>query len=276
MEPLSLLVYGVEGVGKTSFAAGAPSPLILGAEAGSAEIGHVRRLSPTSFGDVLGILEELAAGAHNFRTVGIDSIDWLEPLVWRAVCDQHGKSDIEAFGYGKGYGYALDEWRRLLRSLDVVRSKGINTVLIAHSAIKPWKNPDGADFDRWTMKLNDKAGSLVREWSKAVLFANFERGVVEKDNRAKGVDTGKRLLFTRMSASYDAKNRLWLPPEMPLGWAPFARAVRAGDELRTRFYAAIATMDDEAREAAIEHMESNDYTPEAAESVIASVTSTAA
>jgi hypothetical protein len=260
-------------VGKTSFAAGAPSPLILGAENGSAEIGHVRRLSPTTLDDVTALLDELRSGEHDYRTVVIDSLDWLEPLVWESVCRRAGKSSIESFGYGKGYVEALSEWRGIVAQLEALRGRGINVILVAHSVCRTWKNPDATqgDYDRYTLKLHDKAAGLLKEWAKAVVFTNFERATVEVGTRVKGIDTGKRLLFTRMSAAYDAKNRLWIPAEIPLGWAPFWRAVEAGRSLQERFYAAVNALDGAARGAAIEFMEQHGYTPEAAEQVISSI-----
>lgn len=273
-EPYSILVYGVEGVGKTSFAANAPKPLIIGAEQGSAEIGHVQRISPSSFEDVCGVLEDLRTEAHDFRTVALDSLDWLEPLVHAAVCARGNKPSIEAFGYGKGYVEALTDWRALFKALDTLRAKGMHVILVAHSVCKLWKNPDAnqGDYDRYTLKLHDKAAGLAKEWCKAVLFANFERATVEDGGRHKGLDTGRRLLHTRMAAAFDAKNRLWLPAEIPLGWAPFARAAEQGQVLRERYYAAIGKADDATRASAQEHIESTNYDPTAIEQVIAGLT----
>lgn len=267
-EPFSLLIYGVEGVGKTSFGAAAPAPLIIGAEQGSAEIGNARRISPATYEDTLGILEDLRSEQHDYRTAVLDSLDWLEPIVWAATCARNGKTTIESFGYGKGYVEALTEWRALMRALDAIRARGMHVVLVAHSQVKPWKNPEGSDYDRYTLKLHDKAAGLWKEWSKAVLFANFERATAEADGRSKGVDTGRRVLYTRAAAAWDAKNRLWLPAEIPLGWGPFARSVEAGEALRERWYAALAKVDDERQARAREYVEQNNYDPAVIEAAI--------
>ena len=269
-EPLSLLVYGVEGVGKTSFAAGSPKPLLIGAENGSAEIGNVARYSPKCLDDVTAILEALRTEEHGYQTVAIDSLDWLEPLIHEHVWEVHGKATIEAFGYGKGYAEAMPPWRSLVKQLDVLRTKGMNVVLVSHSVCKSFKNPnhDQDDYDRYSLKIHDKVAGLVKEWSKAVLFANFERSTVEKNNRVKGVDTGRRLLYTRMTAAFDAKNRLWLPEEIPLGWSPFQRAVDAGRALMARYYAAVGAVSEERRALATEEVERSNYDPTVVESVI--------
>ncbi len=195
----------------------------------------------------------------------------MEPLVHEATCRRGNKPTIEAFGFGKGYKEADQEWRQLFKAFELLRARGINVILCAHAQTKMWKNPDATqgDYDRHTLKLHERASGLAKEWSKVVLYADFETATVEKDNRTKGIDTGRRLAHTRRTAAYDAKNRLWLPPELPLGWQPFVRAVRAGTELRGRFYEAIAHLDAEAQGAAIEYLEQHDYQPEAAEQVIA-------
>jgi hypothetical protein len=276
-EPLSLLVYGVEGVGKTSFAAGAPSPIIIGAENGSAELGHVRRLSPTTLEDVTGLLDELRTEQHDYRTIVIDSLDWLEPMVQDATCRRCNASSIEEIGggWGKGYKEADTDWRALMKALEDVRARGMHVILVAHTELESTDNPDAsqADYKRHTLKLQKRARGLVKEWSKAILFASFETASTtdKATKKTKGVDTGRRLLHTRWSAAYDAKNRLWLPPELPLGWAPFWRAVEQGRALQERFYAAVGRLDEAQRGAAIEFMEQQNYTPEAAEQVIAGV-----
>ena len=269
-EPFSVLIYGVEGVGKTSFAAAAPKPLIVGAEHGSAEIGTAARYAPNDLADVLGILEALRIESHSYETVVIDSLDWLEPLVHASVCERGDKPTIESFGYGAGYKDALVEWRQVLKAVDLLRAKGMHVILVAHSLCKPFKNPDAnqGDYDRFSLKIHERAAGLFKEWSKAVLFANFERATIEKDHRTKGLDTGRRLLFTRMSAAYDAKNRLWLPPEIPLGWAPFQRAVDTGRSLRQAFYKAIEALTSVRRAEILETIERDNYDPSTVSQVV--------
>lgn len=230
-KPYSVSCYGPEGVGKSSFGAGAPKPIFVGAEDGTAQLDVARFPAPETWEDVLDVPRVLMRDAHDYQTVVFDTLDWIEPLIWKAVCDRDGFDNIEGYGFGKGYQVALDEWRKLLSSLErLMTTKGMNVVLLAHSWIRPFKNPSGEDFDRYELKIHTKAAGLVKEWSEAVLFANFETFVKEdkKTKRSKGVSTGARMLYTERKAAYDAKSRYPIPEELPLSWADFEAAVVAG------------------------------------------------
>jgi hypothetical protein len=227
--PIRVLVYGTEGIGKSTFGAEAPSPIFLGAEDGTAQLDVERFPTPESWQDVLDAVRVLETDAHEYRTLVVDTLDWAEPLLWEHICKRDGQPNIEGYGYGKGYNAALDEWRVFLSALERLRkAKGLNIILVAHSWIRPFKNPEGEDFDRYELKLNAKAGGLIKEWADAVLFANYETLVAKdgKTKRTRGVDTGARLLFTERRAAYDAKNRHGLPPFLPLSWADFEVAVK--------------------------------------------------
>ena len=228
--PIRVLIFGIEGVGKSSFGADSPKPIFLGAEDGTAQLDVERFPTPETWQDVLDAVRVLETDTHDYRTLVIDTLDWAEPLLWKHICERDGKADIEEYGYGKGYAAALDEWRVFLGALERLRKvKGMHIVLIAHSWIRPFKNPEGEDFDRYELKLHAKAAGLIKEWADAVLFANHETLVAKdgKTKRTRGVDTGARLLFTERRAAYDAKNRYGLPPTLPLSWSDFEAAVQA-------------------------------------------------
>jgi hypothetical protein len=146
-----------------------------------------------------------------------------------AICARDGHTNIEDYGYGKGYVAALDEWRLFVSLVERVRAAGINVVTLAHAVIRSFKNPSGEDFDRYQMKLHEKAGGLVKERADIVLFANYETFAVKdsKTKRVKGVSTGARLIYTTRTAAHDAKNRHDLPESLPLSWSDFYDAVQA-------------------------------------------------
>lgn len=227
--PVRVVLYGVEGIGKSTFAANAPFPIFIGAEDGTAQLDVVRFPSPESWEEILEAVRTLTNDAHEHKTAVIDTIDWAEPLLWDYLRKRDGHPNIEAYGYGKGYQAALDEWRVLLAALDRLRkAKGMNIVLVAHSWVKPYKNPQGEDYDRYELKLHTKAGGLIKEWADCVLFANYETyAQKEKGKRVKGVSTGARLVYTHHEAAYDAKNRYDLPEFLPLSWDEFEAAVKA-------------------------------------------------
>lgn len=233
-QPTRVVLFGVEGIGKSTFGANAPKPVFLGAEDGTAQLDVARFPKPENFSEVMETLRTLTTEQHEFETLVVDTLDWLEPLVWDEAVRLAGDKDIktiEDFGFGRGYTAAIDIWRRFLRGIeDMRKAKPMHVVLIAHSWSKAFKNPEGLDYDRYEMKLNQKAAGLLKEWGDCVLFAKYETyaRVDEKTKRVRGVDTGARIIYTERRAAYDAKNRYSLPPELPLSWGDFWAAVQAG------------------------------------------------
>ncbi len=226
--PLRLLVHGVEGVGKSTFGAQAPSPIFLCAEDGTAHLDVARFPSPRTWNEVLDAVKTLTHDEHDFKTLVIDTLDWLEPLCWQYVCNQHGKRSVEEFAYGKGYLFAVERWRELLGRLDtLVRSRRLNVVLLAHTAIRRVDDPQTGPFDRYRLKLHEKSAEVLREWVDAILFARHEVRAVERNGKQRGVSSGVRLLHTTWTAAFDAKNRFDLPPTLPLDWAELEAACRA-------------------------------------------------
>lgn len=255
--PDRILLVGTEGVGKSTFAASAPKPVFLAAEDGVRHLDVASFPEPQGFGDALAALRVLETEPHDFQTLVVDTVDWLEPLVWGAVCkrngwvDADGGIDIEKPGYGKGYVAALEEWRRFIAALDRVReARGMEIILLAHASVKTFQNPAGPDYARYECKLQGKAAALVREWCDANMFAIHEEFVSKADGltKAKGVSTGQRVLMTERCAAWDAKNRHGLPPRLPLDYAAYAEARAAGrpadpDALRAEIGAVASKLD---------------------------------
>jgi hypothetical protein len=229
--PYRILLHGVDGVGKTTFAAGAPSPIFLGTEDGTDHLDVARFPAPESFDDVLEAVRTLTDEPSEYKTLVLDSLDWAEPLVLQKVCAQAGVQRIEEVGggYGVGYNAAIDTWRGFLAALEKLqRTRGVHVVLIGHSMIKAFKNPQGEDFDRYILKMHEKSAALVREWCKGVYFANYETfAVKDKAKRVRGVSTGARIVYTQRTAAYDAKDRYSLPESLPLSWDEFHKAAQA-------------------------------------------------
>ena len=263
VRPVRVVIHGVDGVGKSTFGADAPSPIFLGAEDGTAQLDVARFPAPQSWDDMLDAVRELATEPHEFKTLVVDSLDWAEPLVWRHLCEASGKTSIEDVGggFGKGYTAAVDEWRRFLAAMEPLRSLGMNVVLIAHSTIKSFKNPEGDDYERYQLKLHEKSASTLREWADDVLFATHEVVVAknEKTKRVRGVDTGARIMHSVRSAAFDAKNRHSLPAVLPLSWAEYWSAVQAGQvaepaALRAAVEALLPTLGEKDRAALPGHL----------------------
>lgn len=228
-KPIRVVMYAPEGLGKTTFASRAPAPVFIASEDGTSHLDVQRLPDVDTWRGVLEALSELESGAHDYQTVVLDTADWLEPMIWAHICESEGKKSIEDFGYGKGYTAALAEWRRLCHALDRLRAaRKMNAIILAHSHVKTFKNPAGEDFDRYELKVHAKAAGVLKEWCDAVLFAEYETLVREKDGKRKGVSNGARIVHTERTAAWDAKNRFDLPAILPLDWDAFAAAIVVG------------------------------------------------
>jgi hypothetical protein len=224
-----VMIYGVEGIGKSTFAAGADTPIFIQTEdgLGSIKVDHFPMVESAE--NVMDAVASLYRQEHGFKTVVIDSLDWLETLFWR---DIEKKYDAKDLAYGKGAVIAADRWRELLDGLTALRNdKGMAVVLIAHCTIKRFDSPETEPFDRYQPKLQDRSNSLIREWADAVLFANYKTLVKKDDvgfNRqvARGISTGERMLFCNERPAYMAKNRYGLPDSIPLSWDAFVNAIQ--------------------------------------------------
>ena len=225
-----MVIHGSGGCGKSTFASHAPNPIFVAAEDGLVSLDAKAFPEPKDWEGLLEQVETLATGVHDYGTLVIDSIDWVEPLCWAHVCKKAKKADIEAFGYGKGYVAALAEWRILLHRLSAVRARGMHVILIAHSVRKPIRNPEGDDYDSWQIKLNEKASGLIKEWVDIIGFASHEVVTEDTSGRAKGIATGQRILRVQPAAGYEAKTRYALPPKLPLTWDGFANAMKKSVE----------------------------------------------
>jgi hypothetical protein len=255
------LIYGTDGVGKSTLCSHAPNPIFVGAEKGTEQLDVARFPQVESIGELFAQLATLQTEKHEYQTVVLDSLDWVEPLIWKAVCDEGKVENIEQFGggYGKGYVRALDLWRRLIKELAVL-NQNMHVLLIGHAQIKSFQDPElPTAYDRYQLKINDKAAALVREAADAVLFARFETELVRATGaKAKVRGEGKRIMYTESRPGFDAKNRFNLPFCMALDWKTFGEAIRAFYGLNGKSNGAVKTEQEPGKAEP-----KNDATPEA-------------
>lgn len=225
-----ILLVGVEGVGKSTFGSEAPNPIFVAAEDGIRHLDVAAFPEPQTLDDVYEAIEQLRETEHDFKTLVLDTIDWVEPLIFRQVCRRNGWDNIESPGYGKGYPVAVDETRLLLSRLDQLRlSRSMEIILLGHALITTFQNPAGPDFSRYEISLHKKIAPIVKQWADVNLFATFEEFTSDpKKGKVKGVSTGNRVIHTERCAAWDAKNRCDLPPTIPLSYADYAAARGTG------------------------------------------------
>ena len=228
--PPRILLYAPHGIGKTTFGAGAPKPIFIPTEDGLGvlEVDHFP-LAKTE-GDVLDAVGSLYNDAHDYQSVVIDSLDWLDNMIW---ADTNAKYDDKALAYGKGAVIVAERWRVLLEGLNLLRNeRGMAVILLAHCQIKRFDSPETEPYERYQPKLQERSSALVQEWADAVLFAN-SRTVVRREDVGfnkdvrRGITTGERLLYTTEKPAFYAKNRYSLPDALPLSWDALSAAISA-------------------------------------------------
>ena len=231
LTPPRILLHGVAGVGKTTFAVKARKPVVIQTEdgLGTLEVDHFPLAK--SLTDVTEALFALYEEPHEFGTVVVDSVDWLEPMIWKHVCAANGWRTLEDAGFGKGYAAALDVWREYLEALNALRmERGMTVIQIAHTDVKRFDSPIHEPYDRYVIKLHSRASALLQEHSDVVLFANYSISTVKTDvgfskKVTRALGSGKRVIHTSEQPGFLAKNRYGLDDTIELDWAKFAAAM---------------------------------------------------
>lgn len=224
-----VVIYGAEGIGKSSLAAKFPDPLFIDTEGGTAHM-DVRRIEkPQSWEEMLSVVKEVAATKDVCRTLVLDTADWAEQLIVSYLCTKYKQNSIESFGYGKGYTYLGEEFSRLLGALDTVLTSGVHVVVTAHAKMRKFEQPDemGA-YDRWEMKLSKQVAPLLKEWCDILLFCNYQTFVVTSENNTQKVQGGKRVMYTSHHPAWDAKSRVPLPEVLDLDYKHIAHIFSPG------------------------------------------------
>ena len=228
--PRRIMVYGIHGIGKSTFAAQAPEAVFIPCEDGLANIEAKAFPLATTYADVVACLNELLTGEHKFKSVVIDTLDELERLIHEKVCKEHRKDTIRDFGYGKGYAFVNAVWFELLRLVYRVREeKNMTVIFLAHAEIKRLDHPETESFDRFQPKLHKDASAMVSEWCDDVLFVckpMFTRkaGGTKDNPRKIGMSAEEAVMRTRETAAAMAKTRISapIPDEIPLSWPVYA------------------------------------------------------
>lgn len=214
-----VVIYGPEGIGKTTFASQFPDPLFIDTEGGTNQL-DVARIDPApqSWNELLGLIDTVKA-ERPCKTLVLDTADWAEMLCIEHICIKNKWDSIETPGYGAGYTALKEEFGKLLNKLSDLIEAGINVVLTAHAMMRKFDRPDEASsYDRWELKLQRKTAPLLKEWADALLFVNYkvtvenvDKGMGQKAGKARG---GKRVMYVEHHPCWDAKNRYGLSGEL--------------------------------------------------------------
>ena len=236
--PVKILIYGTEGIGKSTFASKFPKPVFRDLEGGTHYLNVDRVDGVLDWTELLSTVAEISTS--NYKTLVIDTADWAERLAIQYICDKYSKAGIEEFGYGAGYTYLVEEFGKLIKNLDRAIAHGINVVILAHATLRTITLPEEqGSYDHWELKLNtkttNKVAPLVKEWADMVLFMNYKTMLVEDKAANMGTKKkavgGKRVMYTTHTTFCDAKNRFGLANELPLEYEQIASLIPSGEEL---------------------------------------------
>lgn len=218
-----VVIYGPEGIGKSTLASRFPDPVFIDTEGSTKELDVARYPTPTAWADIINCVKDCAAEAP-CRTLVIDTADWAEMLCIKYTCAKCNVNGIEDVGYGKGYVYLSEYFNELLKACDKCIEAGINVVFTAHAFMRKFEQPDelGA-YDRWEMKLTKKDAPMLKEWADMVLFCNYKTNVITDQNtKSKKATGGSRIMYASHHPCWDAKNRYELPDQMPMSFDEIA------------------------------------------------------
>jgi hypothetical protein len=229
--PRRILLYGTHGIGKSTWAADAPSPIFIQCEDGLADIGADRTELLKEMGQVIDTLYALIREPHDYRTCVIDTLDWLERLIHAAVAQEKGKSCIEDIPYKAGYLLALKHWNHILRALDDLRgTRNMAVILLAHAKVEKFDAPDLDTYSRYSPDLHKGASPMVQEWADEVLFATFRVNTVREEQgfnvKVKAVGVGERIVHTCEAPTHMAKRRLVMPDVIDLKFSEYVQCIR--------------------------------------------------
>lgn len=246
-----VVIYGPEGIGKSTFASRFPNPLFCDTE-GSTKNMDVRRFDrPESAQSIEDCINYVKFRPDICSTFVLDTADWAEKLLSKKVCSARKKDGIEDFGYGKGFTYLMEEFGKLLNQLEDLIELGVNVVVTAHAQLQKFEQPDeNGAYDRWSLKLTKQDSPILKEWADAVLFVNYKTYVEKGDNNKYKASGGKRVMYASHHPCWDAKNRWGLPDECDFDYSVIAPFIPSKD---AQSAPAAPTADTSAVDALIDH-----------------------
>ena len=224
-----VVIYGPEGIGKSTFASQFPDPIFCDTE-GSTKALEVKRFErPQSADELYECIDYVMSDTGSCSTFVLDTADWAEKLLAKKVCSLRKKEGIEDFGYGKGYTYLAEEFGKLLNRLEDLVELGINVVVTAHAQLQKFEQPDeNGSYDRWSLKLTKMCSPMLKEWADAVLFVNYKTYVEKTENNKFKASGGKRVMYTSHHPCWDAKNRWEMPDECGFDYSVIAPFIPSG------------------------------------------------
>ena len=232
IKPLKVLVYGPEGIGKTTFASKFPEVVFIDTEHSTDHMDVMRFPTPQTWQELLMEVDDAIAHPDQLGTLAIDTVDWAERLCMDAILAENQWKSIETPGYGKGYTVLVEKFAKLLDKLSLLVDRGVNVVMTAHTAMRTVTLPEETgNYDRWELKLQKKTAPIVKEWADVILFANYKTLIYKDEKSGKNkASGGERVMYTQHHTCWDAKNRFGMLEELPFDYQYLAPIIPKKDE----------------------------------------------
>lgn len=223
-----ILLYGPHKIGKSTWASKAPGVLFADIEDGLNDLDVAKTEHLKSYADVVSCVSWLVSNSHPYQTFVIDTVDWLEQLIFQQVARDASKGNIADIGYGKGYDAARAKWDFLLGGLNALRAKNVTIILLGHAKVTRFDNPETDAYDRYDVDLHKSSCGMIEEWCDEILFASRRVFVRTQDlgfnkERKIAAGDGERYIRTTETPAAIAGNRLGLPAELPMEWDAYAK-----------------------------------------------------
>lgn len=225
-----IFIYGVPGIGKTTYAAKFPKPVFICTEDGAGELEIDRFPIVQNLDQFTAHLNSVAKGEHDYKTLVIDSVDWLQGIIFDKVAEESGKPSFADIPYGKGFDAAVEKIGTITDTLDTIMyTRHMSIVLVGHSTVKTYNNPDGENYDRYQPDLHQKILAPIVEWADLVGFVNYDI-YTKKDSSGdiKAQGSGARTLYLEQRPAYVAKNRYHISEPLAFEVAALGKAIADG------------------------------------------------
>lgn len=227
------MLHSAPGIGKSTWAANSDRPVFIQTEDGLSGLPNVDTFPlAKSYDEVMEAISSLYVEQHDYKTVVIDSADWLELLIVNKVCEDENVQSIEKISYGRGHVFAMNYWRTVIDGLNALRNdRMMSVIVLCHTDIKRVSDPTMPEYDTNTLKLHKRASAILEEWADVILYATVQTNTISEESgfsgkRVRAVTTGQRIVHTVGQPAFLAKSRFNLPPVMPLDWPTFKQALQ--------------------------------------------------
>jgi len=215
-EPAIITVYGKAGIGKSSIAKLCNS-VYIDIEGSISQLEVAKTSKVKNYKEVFQAFRLIAESEYS--TVVVDTLDALEVLGVKQICEENGWQSLADGDFGQGYEKLktlIGEFIGACKKLKEDYKK--NVILVAHEKVSRIGDPTASDsYESINTNLDKRVNDLVHSLCDAVLYMTLNK--VEKKNKVGKLEMltdGSRCVMATPNTKYLAKNRFGWPAVMPM------------------------------------------------------------